>query len=249
MIQFNLLPAVKQEYVRTQHQKRLVVLIAASATAVALVIFIALFIAVRVVQKNYSASLTEQIKTETSKLEGTTDLNKILTIQNQLASLPALHDQKPVTTRLLGYMKQVTPAKVSVASMDIDFVNQTMSITGSADAISTVNKFVDTLKFTSYSIKYGESEPKINCTFKELSYNEDTRVQTCIAFSAVVLSSFGRDTKGASYQLSLIYDPNIFSASSEVNLLVPTGKITTRSETEKPEALFQPLSNPSEVSQ
>ncbi len=228
MIQFNLLPSVKLEYVKARRNKRVTLLVAVLAAGVSLAIMIMLFFGVQVLQKKYSSDLSTDIKAESAKLENTPELNKILTIQNQLASLPALHDQKPVATRLLGYVKQVTPAKVSIAKMDIDFSEQTIKITGSADAISTVNTFVDTLKFTTYK-------------------TEDAK--TGSAFSAVVLSSFGKDEKGAKYEITFKYDTIIFSNASPVALTVPPGKITTRSETEKPEALFQPLSNPTETEQ
>lgn len=228
MIQFNLLPSVKMEYVRARRNKRTTMLIAGLCGSVSLAIFVVLFVGVQVIQKKYSKDLSKDIKAESSKLESIPDLNKVLTIQNQLDSLGALHDQKPVTTRLYGYMKQLTPAKVSIASMKTDLVLQTMDITGAADSIGTINTFVDTLKFTTFQTSDNKSGN---------------------AFSGVVLVSFGRDDKGASFQVSLKYDPAIFASSGEVTLNVPPGKITTRSETEKPESLFQPLSNQNGVKQ
>lgn len=225
MIQFNLLPSVKLDYVRANRNKRFTLLIAGLASAVSLTILVVLFVGVQILQRNYSAALSNDIKTESSKLQNTPDLDKILTIQNQLNSLSGatgLHEQKPVASRLLGYIKQLTPDKASIAKMNIDFNEQTIGITGSADSINTVNKFIDTLKFTTF--KTGDE-------------------QTGSAFSAVVLANFGKDDKGISYELTLKYDPVIFLNTSPVNLVVPAGKITTRSETEKPEALFQPLSN------
>jgi hypothetical protein len=127
---------------------------------------------------------------------------------------------------LLPYIKQVTPSNVSIATLKVDFDAQTISITGSAATINIVNTYVDTLKFTTYTSEGAESKK---------------------AFSEVVLANFGRDDKGASYQISMKFDPAIFDITKQVTLSVPQGKITTRSETEKPEDLFQPLSNPSGV--
>jgi hypothetical protein len=204
------------------------VLIATLVASASLVILVLLFVGVQIAQKKHSRDLSKDIKTESSKLEDTTDLNKILTIQNQLNSLTGLHDKKPVATRLFNYVKQVTPASVSIATLNVDFDAQTISVTGSADAISSVNKFVDTLKFT---------------TYKMADNTEGS------AFSAVVLAGFGKDDKGASYQLTLKYDPKIFDSVGDVTLNVPSSKITTRSQTEKPESLFQPLSNENEGAQ
>lgn len=223
MIEFNLLPDVKREYVRARRNKRVTILISALVSGALLAVLVVLFVGVQIVQKKYSGDLSKDIKSETKKLQDTPNINKVLTIQNQLNSLTALHDEKPVATRLLPFITQVTPAKVGIAALELDFETNTIDIKGSSDAISTVNKFVDTLKFTTYK-------------------TEDNKEGK--AFSGVVLTSFGRDTKGTSYNITLKYDPIIFAASSNVTLTVPPNKITTRSETEKPDQLFQPLSNP-----
>ncbi|MES2971657.1 MAG: hypothetical protein V4702_05020 [Patescibacteria group bacterium] len=228
MIQFNLLPDVKREYVRARRNKRMTLLIASLAAGAAFAVLVILFVGVQIFQKKYSADLSKDIKSESSKLKGIQDLEKILTIQNQLAILPELHNKKPVATRTLDYFKQVTPAKASIAKMNLDYDTQIMNITGAADAISTINKFVDTLKFTTYKTEDGKEGN---------------------AFNSVVLSTFGRDDKGASYQITFKFDPIIFSNDSPVALTVPAGKITTRSETEKPDSLFQPLSNPNPTGQ
>lgn len=243
MIQFNLLPSVKLEYVKAKRNKRITIIIASLVGTVSLAIFILLFVVVQVLQKKYSNDLSKDIKTESSKLEKTEDLNKILTIQNQLNSLTKLHDDKPVVTRLFGYLKQITPTKVSIATLNIDYDLQTINVTGSADSISTVNVFVDTLKFTNYTATKTDKDRK-----------QDPQITKGNAFSAVVLSGYGLDTKGASYQISLKFDPNIFSnLFDEVTITVPKNKITTRSETERPgdnpESLFQPLSKPKEGNQ
>ncbi len=221
MIQFNLLPDVKLEYIRTKRTKRLVSLVAGGATVFSVGLMVLLFFAVNVLQKQHLNNLTRDIKADSQKLQDTPELNKILTVQNQLNSLPALHAQKPAATRLANYIKQTTPAQASIARLDVDFVAQTMVFTGSADSIATINKFVDTLKFTTY--KEGET--------------------TAAAFSDVVLSSFTRQTSDAGYTINLKYNPTIFDASKEVQLIVPN-IITTRSTTERPEALFQPLTTP-----
>ena len=222
MIQFNLLPSVKLEYVKAKRNKRLTILACLLVSGFMLTVLLILFFAVQGAQKKYSKDLSKDIKAESAKLTGVKDLNKILTIQNQLNSLPDLHQKKPAAAQVFAYVKQVTPASVSVANIQIDFDAGTMSITGSANSIGSVNTFVDTLKFTTYTADGGSSTN---------------------AFSEVVLTNFGRDDKGASYQINLKFDPIIFDNTKQVTLTVPKGKITTRSETEKPDALFQPLSN------
>lgn len=215
MIQFNLLPDVKLEYIKARRLKRSVVLISGLVAAASLTLLIILFVGVVIFQKKHMNDLSADIKTDTAKLESVQDLDKILTVQNQLGSLPGLHDQKPVTSRLFTYLPQLTPQKVSISDLILDFEAQTLVIKGTADTVSTVNKFVDTLKFT--DLKIGEEQKR--------------------AFSAVVLTSFDRTDK-ASYEINMKFDPAIFDSKNDVSLAVPN-IITTRSEIEKPEPLFQ----------
>jgi len=221
MIQFNLLPDVKLEYIRARRTKHSVLLIASLVAGASLSVMIILFLAVNGLQKKHLSDINKDIKTYTKKLESTTDLGKVLTIQNQLKSLPALHNQKPVTSRLFVYISQIIPAQISIASMDVDYAAHTMQFEGSADSLATVNTFVDTLKFTTYSTKDGSITAKN-------------------AFSSVVLSSFSRSDKEANYTVTLTFNQDIFDSSKDVIMTVPPGKITTRSETEKPADLFKP---------
>jgi len=218
MIQFNLLPAIKMEYIKARRQQHLVMLACVISMLAALTIFILLFVVVHVLQKKNLSDLSRDIQQSSSQLQSTPDLSKILTVQNQLNALPALHNQKPVSSRLFKYMSQLTPTAATISKLDVDFTQNTIQIDGSADTLNTVNKFTDTLKFTNYT-STGNSKAKP-------------------AFSNVVLSTFGRDSKGATYTITLKFDPVIFQNTSDVGLTVPN-IISTRSEVEQPTVLFQ----------
>lgn len=244
MIQFNLLPSVKLEYVRAKRNKRLTMLVAGLIGSVSLAILLILFFSVQVVQKKYSGDLSRDIKSQSQKLQDIADFNKILTIQNQLNTLPSLHDPKPVTSLLYTYLKQFTPANVKMATAEVNFDEAKMDFTGESDSISLINKFADTLKFTNYTVTYKEEKDKKACKYLEVSYDQQTRVQVCKAFTDVVLQSFGRDEKNARYSISMQFDPAIFGGIGNPTLSIPANKITTRSETEKPGDLFAPLTKP-----
>ena len=223
MIQFNLLPDIKLEYLKTRRTKRTVMLIASAVSGSIFVIFLLIFLTVNVLQKQHLNNLNADIKRDSNTLQSIDGIDRILTVQNQLNKLTELHDSKPVASRLKEYLTQITPAQVSYASIDIDFTQSFMKFTGAADSLKTVNQFVDTLKFTKYTAN--ESEDQKN------------------AFSEVVLSDFGKDDKGASYSIILKFDPEIFSSQTNAQLVVPN-IITTRSSTERPdEDILRPLSN------
>jgi len=218
MIQFNLLPDIKIQYLKARRQKHLVMLGSTVVIIGSLSIMVILLSIVFLLQKKNISDLSRDIKTNSSQLENTPNLNRMLTVQNQLLSLPALHDAKPVVTRLYGFMAQVTPSNASISKLDVDFAKYTFSITGNADALSTVNAFADALKFATYHTAEAPKTEKA-------------------AFSQVVLSTFGRDNKGATYTITLNYQPDLFSEASDVTLTVPN--ITTRSTTPGTSALFQ----------
>lgn len=219
MVQFNLLPDIKIQYLKARHQKRLFMLISTVVTIATVVIVVLLASFVFGVQRKSINDLNKDIDSKGNALSSTPDLNKILTVQNQLNALPALHDDKAVATRLFEYVSQVTPAEATVARLNVNFIENTLTVSGSATNLEVVNVFADTLKFTMYTTA-DDKTPKP-------------------AFSEVVLSNFGRDEKMATYTITTKFDPVIFSELAEVTLTVPN-VVTTRSEVAQPSALFKP---------
>lgn len=226
MIQFNLLPDVKLDYVKTKRTRRTVTSISVLVSAVSLGLLILLFMVVNVFQKTHLGNLNEDIDSLSKELQDTEGLDKVLTVQNQLNNITALHDKKPVTTRLSKYITQVTPTEVTIAEMEVDFSTNSMFIKGGAPSLKDINRFVDTLKFTDFKTKSG-TEGK--------------------AFSDVVLQNFSTSEDGAVYEIMMTFDLTIFSSADEVELVVPK-TTTTRSVVENPGALFKPLKDEAEGS-
>lgn len=218
MIQFNLLPDVKIQFIKAQRTKQLVTMVSIVVTGASLFVVASLFLLINVAQKQHLQHLSTDIADKSKQLQNTPDIAKILTVQNQLESLDQAHDKKPVASRLSGYIETLTPANVSVSKLEVKFVDSTMEISGKTDQLSNINKFVDTIKFTKYKIKGDDTEKD--------------------AFSSVVLDAFAKTETGITYTIKLSFDPEIFNSKNEVTINVPT--ITTnRSATEKPSALFQ----------
>lgn len=217
MIQFNLLPDVKLEYIKSKHTKRLVVIVSLFAAGVSLAVLVVMFLTVQIAQKKHISDLNKDIAAQEKTLSDTADLNKILTIQNQLAHLPELHNTKPVTSRLFGYIQQITPVQADISSLTLDLQANTVTIAGSADSLVTINKFADTLKFATY---------KTSTTDKGKPFS-----------NVVTTLSTGAKDK-ASYSLTFGIDPVLFDGKEVPELIVPK-IISTRSETEKPSAVFK----------
>lgn len=210
MIQFNLLPDIKLQYIKAERQKRLVVSVSAIASIAAATLFVLMILTVDVVQKKSLSDLNRDISKDSAQLQSDATLNQVLTVQSQLTTLSGLHDQKPVVSRLFGYLATLTPSAAPISKLDANFDQHTISISGSADTLSTVGSFADTLKHATYTTTGSVAKP---------------------AFSDVVLSSFSPTNKSVTYTITASFDLSIFSESSEnVTLTVPTATITTSSQ-------------------
>lgn len=221
MIQMNLLPDVKMEYLKAERSRRLVITISTLViiSSVGLLVLLLFFGAV---QKKNLSDLNKDITTETRKLKEQPGISKVLTVQNQLSALTRLHDSKPASDRVFGYLNQLTPVQSSINSFIIDFTTNEITITGTADSLSSVNKFIDTLKLTKYSDQGSNKK----------------------AFSDVVLTSFsvnGGSTQAnqqVSYSVKLKYSPDIFGNTKSIKLNVPA-QSSSRSQLDSSGDLFQ----------
>lgn len=220
MIQVNLLPEVKLQFIRAKRLRRLITLLSVMVTGSAIVLFVLLFLTVNVWQKRTISDLGNDISALSGELKSTPDLDRILTVQSQLSSLPALHETKPDVKRLFTYLNQITPAEVTMSKLTLTFDASTIEITGSAGTLAEINKFVDTLKFT--------------------NYRTTPEAEAVPAFSGVVMSAFSLNREGgANYGITLNFDPVIFSSiEPELKLVVPN-IVTTRSQVEQPRGTFQ----------
>ena len=101
MIQLNLLPGIKAEYVKAQRTKRTVVSISIITAAVAIGVVGLLASVAYGAQALQLNDLEKKIDNNVSEIKKVPDLDKILTIQNQLFALTPLHPYSypPVTLR------------------------------------------------------------------------------------------------------------------------------------------------------
>ena len=214
MIQFNLLPDIKIQYLRANRQKHTVVLVSTLVTVLSVALLAVLLVIVYGLQKKNIVDLNSDIKTSSSELQSTKDLNKILTVQNQLKALPQLHNDKAVASRLFAYLGQATPPNASNNRTIADFTQHTISISGTSDTLNTINLYIDRLKATTYRTT--------DASNGGTSDNADVP-----AFSQVTLSSFGRDNTTATYTVTMNFDPIIFSEASDVTFSIGSNKTQT----------------------
>lgn len=205
-VQFNLLPDVKLDYDRSKAAEKRVLSMAALASGVLFGIFLLLFLSVNGIQRKMMSDADKNITTLSQQIKNLPNIEKILTVQNQLVSLPSLHQKKHITSRLFDYLPQLTPPNAGITKLTMSTGNDTMTVTGTADSVQTVNTFVDTIKAATYTTSTSKTAVK--------------------AFSNVVLGSISRDNKGSSYTINSNFDPVLFQNGQTVTLTVPQGLST-----------------------
>jgi len=235
MIQFNLLPDVKVEYIKARRTKRLVTLISVGLSALSVFVLLLSLITVDVVQKKSLRDLDKDIASNSKTLKAVPNIDKILTVQNQLNTLPGLHDSKPVTSRIFGYLAQLTPTGASLSGLKLDLTANTMEISGAAPSLDVVNKFADTLKATTY-VTYTPDEAgqkqqaDDDAAYKATGkYPNNPASPAKPAFSSVVLSSFTKNSTGANYTINMSFDAPIFANTNYTTLRVPTDTVSNTS--------------------
>jgi Tfp pilus assembly protein PilN len=209
MLQFNLLPDVKKEYVKTKRTKRLIMSVSFLVSAVSIGIVLVLFSVVQVAQKQHISDLSEDIKAAERKIQAIEDIDKMLTVQNQLSLLPDLHKQKPETSRLFDYVRFLSPEQVKVSRLNFDASSESLIFQGTADSLATVNKFVDNIKAARYRID---------------SADED---DAQVPFTQVGTELTG-DNELASFKIEMAFDPMIFDNTQDVIMVLKDQTITTK---------------------
>jgi hypothetical protein len=191
MIEVNLLPDVKQEFIRAKRVRASVVSIAIliSMAAVGIVVLLSLYVFGVQNFRNQQAdtSITEQSK----KLAAVEDINNTLTIQNQLSVVSKLHDEKYISSRFFSVLAAINPPapnNVVVSKVVVDTENKTISIEGQAangyPAFETFRKTIEATKLT-YQNDENVSSAALasNIVEGERSYGNDENGQKVLRFS------------------------------------------------------------------
>lgn len=213
-VQFNLLPSIKLDYIKTLKVRKRVTKISVLASGASIALLVIMLTTVQGVQRKQLSDASGKISAAINDIQSEKDITKVITVQNQLTTLADLHSSKHISSRVFSYLSQVTPAGVNLSRLSIDYSKNTMTIDGTADTATSVNKFVDTLKFTKYTLA------------------KDTTQNT--AFSSVIESNFNISTSSVSYSLIVTFDPNLFSNNvkdSTGTVVVPTLTVPTQTTT------------------
>lgn len=229
MIQINLVPDVKQELLRAQRQRAMVISfsIIASIAAIALVVVLAMY--VFGVQSLRSSLSDNSIKDESAKLASVEDLANTLTIQNQLDKLSNLHSEKQMTSRLFDILATIDPPapnNMTISNVSLLTEDGTVSVEGYATGgFSAVEIFKKTIEATTISPAGEDSEPvelAESVSIVETSYGENSEGQRVLRF-----------------EINFKYNPEVLAYNSVgLRIVAPTRENATDSYRRLPQSLF-----------
>lgn len=252
-VSLNLLPDVKKQLLKARRQRALVVSTSMVLVVVSVIILVALFgtLEATKIKASNSRGRIDDYKSQLEQAKKSKELNKYLTIQNQLAQLDSIKDKKMVFSRLVNYLKAVNPsspnnvelATVSLGGSDdtadsstataIDMsAGVTVSLEGSAKDLKAVNTYKDTLD--NAILSYQDSKDSSDDESSGTSLTDKTKASRTKMFTSVNLesandaddSNTSNSGTKASFKITVVFTPEAFSDKySEGKVYV--GKINT----------------------
>lgn len=210
MIEINLVPDVKQQALRAQAQRNAVISIAILVSIIAgvLVGLVAFYVFGVQTARTYFADTA--IKDGEKKLKNVQDLDKALTMQNQLAQISSIHAKSGVESRVFNLLTAVQPAtdKAEIKVRNVEVDTQEKKITIEAESpqgfvgAETYSKTISETKYTFNKDDSGTSAETVNITEKvesgERTYTEDENKRSVLRFTVSFTYNdalFSRDSK------------------------------------------------------
>lgn len=231
MIELNLLPDVKKDFIKAQRSRNMLITGSILTVMIALGATILFALFVYGGQSFRISQLTSDIKTKEKALKEVKDIDKYLTIQNQLSKIDGLHQDKLIYSRLvdfLGMLNPSAPNNIQLNNLKVDGEAGTIVFEGSAPSYEAFNVFKDTLQNADVNFTTGdEDKPTVS---KEKLFDP-------VVVNASALSSQG-GKPSVSFTVTTTYSKNVFSAQArQVSVSVPNME-TTNSVRQSPQPLF-----------
>lgn len=193
MIQINLIPDVKREYLRARSIRNATISISilVGASAVGLVAVLAVILGG---QNLREADMDSRIQEEHAKLTEVAPLNEALTLQNQLAQVSVLNDNKNTTSRMFQVLQAINPSgenSVRFTMVRVNTAESQILLEGIAqNGYPAAEALKKTIMNTTLSYREGEEvveQPLANTiTDGEASYGEDSSGNRVLRFAIII---------------------------------------------------------------
>ena len=223
MIEVNLIPDVKREYLHAQRVRNTVISVSMLVAAAAAGTVIVLGLALGSLQFA-SGQADNAIKSKYKELSDKPDINDLLTIQNQLTQIDMISSNRGVNSRIFDTLSAVNPQapnNVTMSTVRYNASEKTITIEG-----STAGGFnaVDALKKTTKDSESAETPLSSSVRITNTAYAEDSGGEKKLTFT-----------------LTFSYPEELLSNSVKSLVIVsPTGSVdVTDSKKHVPDSLFE----------
>lgn len=232
MIEINLLPNVKRELLKTRAMRNRVISISflVGGASIAAVVVLALILGSQIAAEAVQSGV---IKDRNDKLMAVEDLNKVVTIQNQLTKINEQHSGKKINSRIFDVVTAVNPVapnNVSFSDIKVNPESKTITLEGSAvNGYSALETLKKTILNTKVQTTDGDKSSEVSLT-KEIKDGD---------------TSFGENSEGKKvlqFSFSFEYAEELLAPANNgtVSVLTPTGKVdVTDSRQGIPDSLFK----------
>lgn len=232
MIEINLLPNVKRELLKTRAMRNRVISISflVGGASIAAVVVLALILGSQIAAEAVQGGV---IKDRSDKLMAVEDLNKVVTIQNQLTKINEQHSGKKINSRIFDVVTAVNPVapnNVSFSDIKVNPESKTITLEGSAvNGYSALETLKKTILNTKIQTTDGDKSSEVSLT-KEIKDGD---------------TSFGENSEGKKvlqFSFSFEYAEELLAPANNgtVSVLTPTGKVdVTDSRQGIPDSLFK----------
>lgn len=230
MIAINLIPDVKQEFIRAQKVRNTAIAISILTGMIAggIVVLLAL---VLVAQGLRESMIRSEVKKQFETLSSVENIDNVLTIQNQLSMVSAMHDSKSMDSRVFDVIAAINPPapnEARMSSVRIDPTTSLLTIEGSAAsgyaATETLRKTILNTQIESFKEGVASTMPLTSeVTIGETSYGESADGGRVLRFI-----------------ISFVYPEGLFdNTMKSFRIVTPTQRIdVTDSRSRVPESLF-----------
>ena len=152
MIQLNLVPDVKVEFIKARRSYRIVLFSSIIASLVALTGLTIYYVTVDVIQRHTLNTNISKIQAQSDKISSSPNLNKIVTVQKSLESLPGLYAASPRASNLLTYLVDMASTGIAIGKVDMDYKTGKLTMTVETDNLTDGNVFYNQLQYATYTI-------------------------------------------------------------------------------------------------
>lgn len=219
MIEINLIPDVKQELIRAQHARGVVISASIFTSIVAGAVVALMLVYIYGVQGVRSALLDGQITSKGQSLSKVEDLSKILTIQNQLSTISTLNSQKIMSSRMFDVMAAITPpGDSSIAFSQINV--SPGGVGGTASGAQSTSTSGGQVQLEGQTATYNTMElfkKRIENTSFQYSEKGETKLVVLASNLSTTDMSYGEDANGnkvVRFTLTFDYPAELFSSAT-----------------------------------